>query len=103
MEYRIIKSPSKGTLDILFRRKGSSSTTSIENYDAIGLVQGRLIDMVFAADIAEKAAGVVVEDIKGHCPQNLIMIAIFGDTASVEAAVNEIKDKVNAARKGEAL
>ena len=88
----MIKSPSQGTLDILFRRKGSAATTSIGNYDAVGLVQGRLIDMVFAADIAEKAAGVVVEDIKGHCPQNLIMIAIFGDTASVEAAMQEIQD-----------
>lgn len=94
MEYRIIKSPSKGTVDILMRRKGSSSSTIIENYDAIGLVQGRLIDMIFATDIAEKAAGVVVEDIRGHCPQNMILIAIFGDTAAVEAAIEDIQNKV---------
>jgi hypothetical protein len=94
MDFRIIKSPSKGTIDLLFRRKGSASSVLIENYDAVGLVQGRLIDMVFAADIAEKAAGVVVEDIKGHCPQHLIMIAIFGDTASVEAAIQEIQHKL---------
>ncbi|MFZ5946151.1 MAG: BMC domain-containing protein [Bacillota bacterium] len=103
MEYRIIKSPSPGTVDILFRRRSSASTIPIEKYDAIGLVQGRLIDMVFAADIAEKAAGVVVEDIKGHCPQNLILIAIFGDTASVEAAMNQIQYKMKEARKGEFL
>ncbi|HEY3370461.1 MAG TPA: BMC domain-containing protein [Prolixibacteraceae bacterium] len=103
MEYRIIKSPSKGTLDILFRRKGSAATIPIANYDAVGLIQGRLIDMVFAADIAEKAAGVVVEDIKGHCPQNLIMIAIFGDTASVEAAMKEIQYKCKEQKTGETL
>lgn len=103
MEYRIIKSPSQGTLDILFRRKSSTSAIPIENYDAVGLVQGRLIDMVFAADIAEKAAGVVVADIKGHCPQNLIMLAIFGDTASVEAAMHQIKVKLNSTKKGETL
>ncbi len=101
MDYRIIKSPSGGTMDILFRRKGSAATIPIENYDAVGLVQGKLIDMVFAADIAEKAAGVVVEDIKGHCPQNLIMIAIFGDTASVEAAIQEIQYKLNDPKTGE--
>jgi hypothetical protein len=101
MEYRIIKSPSKGTIDILFRRKGSASNISIGNYDAVGLVQGRLIDMVFAADIAEKAAGVVVEDIKGHCPQNLIMIAIFGDTASVEAAIKDVQYKLKESKSGE--
>lgn len=101
MEYRIIKSPSSGTMDILFRRKGSASTTPLGNYDAVGLVQGKLIDMVFAADIAEKAAGVVVEDIKGYCPQNLIMIAIFGDTAAVETAVREIQFKLKEAKTGE--
>ncbi|TGE39486.1 BMC domain-containing protein [Desulfosporosinus fructosivorans] len=101
MDYRIIKSPSSGTVDILFRRKGSASSIPLENYDAVGLVQGKLIDMVFAADIAEKAAGVVVEDIKGHCPQNLIMIAIFGDTASVEAAIQEIQYKMKEPNTGE--
>ncbi|MFZ7101201.1 MAG: BMC domain-containing protein [Peptococcaceae bacterium] len=103
MEYRMIKSPSRGTLDMLLRRKSSPATVPIVNYDAIGLIQGRLIDMVFAADIAEKAAGVVVEDIKGHCPQNLIMIAVFGDTAAVEAAINQIKEKLSGAKKGEEL
>ena len=103
MDYRIIKSPSQGTADLLLRRKGSAPSVPIENYDAIGLVQGRMIDMVFAADIAEKAAGVVVEDIKGHCPQNLIMIAIFGDTSSVEAAIKDIQFKLKEPKVGETL
>ena len=91
MEYRIIKSPSPGTIDILNRRKGSGSKEPIEKVDAIGLIQGRIIEMVCAADVAEKAVGVTVEDIRGSCPQNMIMLAIFGDTASVEAALEEIK------------
>mgnify|MGYP002412675325 CR=1 FL=1 len=103
MEYRMIKSPSPGTLDILLRRRGSAAAHSIENCDAVGLIQGRLIDMVFAADIAEKAAGVVVEDIKGHCPQNLIMLAIFGDTASVEAAIHAIQHRLKQPKMGECL
>lgn len=91
MEYRIIKSPSPGTIDILNRRKGSGASTPIVKVDAIGLIQGRIIEMVCAADVAEKAVGVTVEDIKGSCPQNMIMLAIFGDTASVEAAMEEIR------------
>ena len=91
MEYRFIKSPSPGMLEILARRKGSGNSRKLETPDAVGLVQGRLIDMVCAADIAEKAVGVTVEDIRGSCPQNLIMLAIFGDTASVEAALEEIR------------
>lgn len=102
MEYRIIKSPSLGTLEILSRRS-SPSNIPVKEYDAVGLVQGRLIDMVIAADIAEKAAEVVVTDIKGHCPQNFIMLAIFGDTASVETAIDRIKEKLITLKKGETL
>lgn len=94
MEFRIIKSPTNGTIDILTRRMNPGVSKDIVTVDAVGLVQGRMIDMVCAADIAEKAVGVTVEDIKGSCPQNMIMIAIFGDTASVESAIEEIKSKL---------
>ena len=55
--------------------------------------------MVVASDIAEKTVGVTVEDIHGSCPQNMIMLAIFGDTASVEAAIRAIKDDAAQHRK----
>lgn len=93
MEYRIIKSPSQGTMEILTRRKGSGAAKTFEHPDAIGLIQGRMIEMVCAADVAEKAVGVTVEDIRGNCPQNMILLAIFGDTASVQAAIEEIRRK----------
>ena len=67
------------------------NAVKLEDVDAVGLVQGRLIEMVCAADVAEKAVGVTVEDIRGSCPQHMIMLAIFGDTASVEAALEEIR------------
>ena len=38
MEYRIIKSPSRGTLEILARRKGSGNAVKLEDVDAVGLV-----------------------------------------------------------------
>lgn len=94
MDYRIIKSPSKGAVDMLIRRKGSSAKVEIPCYDAIGLVQGKMIDMVYAADIAEKAVGVTVEDIRGSCPQNMVLLALFGDTASVESAMETIRRKL---------
>ncbi|MDZ5034336.1 BMC domain-containing protein [Clostridium perfringens] len=94
MDFRIIKSPSEGTIDILKRRMGVNCKTDLNSIDAVGLVLGRMIEMICAADIAEKAVGVTVEDIKGSCPQNMILIAIFGDTASVESAVKEIKIKM---------
>ncbi len=94
MECRIIKSPSAGTIDILMRRIGFGNREKPPCMDAVGLVQGRLIEMICAADVAEKAVGVTVEDVKGSCPQNMILLAIFGDTSSVEAAMKEIKHKL---------
>ena len=99
MEYRIIKSPSQGTIDILCRRKGSGTAKPIGRTDAIGLVQGRMIEMICAADTAEKAVGVTVEDIRGSCPQNMILLAIFGDTASVESALAQIKQEAEGGSK----
>ena len=93
MEYRIIKSPSPGTMDILNRRKGSGTSVPLGPADAVGLIQGSIIERGCAADVAEKAVGVTVEDIRGSCPQNMIMLAIFGDTASVEAAMEEIRQR----------
>lgn len=94
MDFRIIKSPSDSTKGILRRRMGGDCKIDLDNTDAIGLVQGKLIDMIYVADMAEKAVGVTVADIRGTCPQHMVLIGIFGDTSSVEAAINEIKLKM---------
>lgn len=94
MDFRIIKSPSAGTLDILARRTTNTPELDYKQVDAIGLVQGKMIEMIVASDIAEKAVGVTVRDVRGSCPQNMILIAIFGDTASVESAMQEIRRKM---------
>ena len=52
MEWKIIKSPSQGTVDILMRRMGSPVNKEAPRYDAIGLVHGRLIEMIVASYIA---------------------------------------------------
>ena len=94
MEFRIIKSPSPSVMDMLSRRKGSGASKHLGDSGAVGLVQGKVIDMLVAADIAEKSVGVVVEDIKGTCPQNMVAMAVIGDIASVEAAMSTIKTKL---------
>ena len=92
MDIRIIKSPSAGTIDILKHR--ISNADDVGRVDAVGLVQGKLIDMVVAAHIAEKAVGVTVRDVRGSCPQNMVLLALFGDTASVEAALEQIRTEM---------
>lgn len=95
MNIRIIKSPTGGTIEMLNRRRTIvQPNNQFKQYDSIGLVQGKLIDMVVAADIAEKSANVEVEEIRGLCPQHFVMIALFGDTASVEAAIKAIEEQL---------
>ena len=94
MDCRIIKSPSVGTLELIKRRMGIIGESRLDQADAIGLVQGKMIDMVCAADIAEKAVGVEVYDVRGICPQHMTLLAIFGDTSSVSDALTEIEYKL---------
>ena len=94
MDLRIIKSPSKSTLEILKRRIGNGINADFDRVGAVGLVQGKMIEMFCAMDIAEKAVDVTVGDVKGNCPQHMLMIAIFGDTAAVEVAMQDIKCRV---------
>ncbi len=60
-------------------------------FTAVGLVQGKLVDMIAAADVAEKAGDVRVFDLRGLCPQHITMIGIFGDIADVEASIAAIE------------
>ena len=91
MDFQIIKQPSSGVIKILESRAPVRDFFKERTFDTIGLVQGKLTEMLMACDIAEKASGVDVLEIKGVCPQHFTMIAIFGDTAAVEEAVERIK------------
>jgi len=93
MDIEIIKSPSDGVVEMLQRRSSSKNFFENKVWDTVGLVQGKLSEMLVAADIAEKTANVRVEEIRGICPQHFTMIAVFGDTASVSEALNSISQK----------
>lgn len=94
MDFRFIKSPTEGTKRALSKRMGVEGKEALKDASAIGLMQGKLIEMIYAIDVAEKAAGVIVEDIKGVCPQHMTSIAILGDTSSVQSAIEEINLKM---------
>lgn len=91
VKIQFIKSPSSGTMDILARRR-TGNPVGKPAPGGVGLVQGALADMLFAADVAEKAAQVDVEEIRGICPQHVTLIAIFGTIADVDAALKAVTD-----------
>jgi ethanolamine utilization microcompartment shell protein EutS len=94
LRIKFIKSPTPNTIALLAQRVSPERRERIKGvWDAVGLVQGNLADIFAAADIAEKTANVIVEEIRGVCPQHMTMIAIFGDTASVETALRAIIER----------
>jgi len=82
---------------MLFRRSGTLRKQEPEEsyFEAVGLIQGPLADMIAAGDLAEKTSGVIVEEIQGICPQHFTMIALFGDTSSVAVALITISEKID--------
>lgn len=94
VKIQFIKSPSPGTMAILARRR-TGNAQSHPAPGAVGLVQGALVDMITAADVAEKAAQVEVEEIRGICPQHVTLIAIFGTIADVDAALKSVTEFFN--------
>ena len=91
---RFIKSPTDNTIKLLTKRMEAEEREKILSgkWGAVGLIQTHLADLFAMADAAEKNANVLVMEIKGICPQHFSMIAIFGDTASVEAALDAARN-----------
>lgn len=91
---QIISHPSPGVFEFLRQRVGAVGKKIFAEaeipFTAVGLVQGKVVDMIAAADVAEKAGDVRVFDLKGICPQHITMIGIFGDIADVEASIAAI-------------
>ncbi|MGB9804460.1 MAG: BMC domain-containing protein [Desulfofundulus sp.] len=91
MLIRLIKSPSPAVLRIIAARRPGQDRPSLDRAGAIALIQGQLADILLAADLAEKAAAVEVDEVRGSCPQHMTMIAVWGDTAAVQEAVEAVK------------
>ena len=93
---QVISHPAPGVFEFLRQRVGAVGKKIFAEaevpFTAVGLVQGKVVDMIAAADVAEKAADVRVFDLKGICPQHVTMIGIFGDIADVKASVKAVEE-----------
>jgi len=94
----IIRQPSEGTLEMLKNRMWRGAREKLEQieFDTIGLVEGHAIEMLAAADIAEKAAPVRVIEILGLCPQHFTMVGVLGQSDGVLTALEAIKRELGA-------
>lgn len=92
---RLIAHPSPGVFEFFRQRVGLPGKMYFGEdgipFSAVGLLQGRLIDMIAAIDVAEKAASVRVFDLRGSCPQHIGLFGIFGELSDVKASIEAIE------------
>jgi hypothetical protein len=95
MRLELIRSPTESFLQMLLNNIRPSERERIGSarWGAVGLVQARLIDLYWAADVAEKASNVVTALVMGNCPQHIQMLAVFGQQAGVRTALNKIQER----------
>ncbi len=94
MKIEIVQGPSKTFLKMLMNSISPMYRDSIQSmqYGAVGLVQSTLIDIYFSADLAEKASDVKTVLVSGNCPQHVQMLAVLGNQAAVNAAMDKIRN-----------
>ncbi len=99
MKLKLIKAPQERFLRLLTDHLHPAERKSFEDHKwgAVGLVQASLINLYWAADAAEKASPVAVTLVHGSCPQHTQMLAIFGKQADVVAALDKIREGMQAA------
>jgi hypothetical protein len=98
MKIELIRSPTESFLQMLLNNIRPSDRKRVEDtrWGAVGLIQARLIELYWSADVAEKASNVVTALVMGNCPQHIQMLAIFGQQAGVRAALDKIQERQRA-------
>ncbi|PWC32867.1 BMC domain-containing protein [Azospirillum sp. TSO35-2] len=99
MNARIINAPRPEVLQMLERRMTPDLRARLreQRIDAVGLVQTSIPDIFFLADLAGKASGVFTVELHGSCPQHISTLAVFGETAAVQAAMQAIESQLGRA------
>lgn len=94
MKIKLIKAPTKSFLEMMLSNIRTSDRKRVKDsqWGAVGLVQAKLIDLYWAADIAEKASIVRTVLVMGNCPQHIQMLAIFGKQMAVMTALDKIQE-----------
>ncbi len=90
-KYRFIKTPTRNTIEIIKRRLVSRDRADELDWTAVGLVQCSVADIIYASDVAEKTSDIIALELSGTCPQHITTLALFGETAAVDAALESVK------------
>ena len=94
MDIEFVRAPADTFTQMLLNNVRPTDRKHLEDisWGAVGLIQARLIQLYWAADVAEKASNVRTALVMGNCPQHIQMLAIVGQQGAVRAALDKIKE-----------
>ncbi|MGN0354127.1 MAG: BMC domain-containing protein [Muricoprocola sp.] len=94
MKIHVMKTVSEGTKQIIMRRARMEGLDILfQEHSALALINGNVSDLIYASDLAQKAADVEVFEISGNCPQHMTCLAILGSASAVDEAVERINSE----------
>ncbi len=93
---KIIHAPDPHVVDMIRRRLSSDSRKQLEDirFDSIALINAIVPNIYYFADVAMKSGCVFAADVNGTCPQHTTTLALFGDVASINAAMDAIEKSI---------
>lgn len=92
MKYELIQAPSRAAREMILRRAPHDLDSAAIQWGAVLLVQGMVIELLAAADIASKSASVTVAELVGNCPQHINSVAFIGPSSQVSQVLNALRN-----------
>jgi hypothetical protein len=76
-----------------FGRAAPEGEHHAENWGAVLILQGSIPDIFHAADVGAKVSQVLVAEVMGNCPQNVVSMAFVGNVADVKQVLDALKNE----------
>ena len=91
--FRIINAPGKHVVEMISRHLPADVRKRLDEivYDSIALISAPVPNIYYYADVAMKAGDVFASELLGNCPQHTTTLVLFGNIASVKAAIGAIE------------
>lgn len=97
--HKLILAPTESTKRMLIRRMTfgraaeEAERASAQSWGAVLLVQGPVPELFYAADVGAKVSRVLVMEVVGNCPQNVVSMAFVGSVADVKQVLSAFKSE----------
>jgi ethanolamine utilization microcompartment shell protein EutS len=89
---RLVVKPAKALLEVLKSRLRPKSASDFNEVGALLLIQGAVVDVLAAIDVATKASNVKAAEVVGNCPQQLNTVVFWGSVSDVKQALSALKE-----------